>query len=185
MASGGASGAKSPLTTKGDIWGFSIGNARIPVGADGEVLTADSTQPLGVKYALPAGATFLGCSANATATVLPMNVPTPIQFTTENYDFGGFHDNVVNNTRFTVPPGEGGIYLLTFVGAVAAFVGLLGYAVNGGSPIMVSSTQSQINTGNFAIELALSAGDFVEFIINSFAAATTAGAGTIGTISKR
>lgn len=41
----------SPLTTKGDIWGFSTVNARIPVGADGTFLTADSTQPLGVKWA--------------------------------------------------------------------------------------------------------------------------------------
>lgn len=43
-------GLASPLTTKGDIWGFSTLNARVPVGADGTVLTADSTQPLGVKW---------------------------------------------------------------------------------------------------------------------------------------
>lgn len=41
----------SPLTTKGDIWGFSTVNARIPVGSNGNVLTADSTQTLGVKWA--------------------------------------------------------------------------------------------------------------------------------------
>lgn len=40
----------SPLTTKGDVWGFSTVDARIPVGADNTVLTADSTQPLGVKW---------------------------------------------------------------------------------------------------------------------------------------
>ena len=44
-------GLASPLTTKGDIWGYSSGNARVPVGADGTVFTADSTQPLGVKWA--------------------------------------------------------------------------------------------------------------------------------------
>jgi hypothetical protein len=44
----------SPLTTKGDLFGHSTVDARIPVGADGTVLTADSTQPLGVKYATPA-----------------------------------------------------------------------------------------------------------------------------------
>lgn len=47
-ASGGSS---SPLTTKGDIYGYSTTNARIPVGTDGQVLTADSTQALGVKWA--------------------------------------------------------------------------------------------------------------------------------------
>ena len=47
-------GATSPLTTKGDIWGYSTADARIPVGADATVLTADSTQALGVKWAAPA-----------------------------------------------------------------------------------------------------------------------------------
>jgi hypothetical protein len=42
-----------PLTTKGDIFGFSTVNARIPVGTNNQVLTADSTQTLGVKWATP------------------------------------------------------------------------------------------------------------------------------------
>lgn len=44
-------GLTSPLTTKGDVWGYSSTNARIPVGSNGQVLTADSTQALGVKWA--------------------------------------------------------------------------------------------------------------------------------------
>lgn len=44
----------SILTTKGDLYGFSTVPARIPVGPDTQVLTADSTQPLGVKWAAPA-----------------------------------------------------------------------------------------------------------------------------------
>lgn len=43
-------GSASPLTTKGDLYGFSTVDARIPVGADGEVLTADSTDPTGVSW---------------------------------------------------------------------------------------------------------------------------------------
>lgn len=43
-------GVTSPLTTKGDIWGYSTVNARIPVGADGSVLRGDSSQALGVKW---------------------------------------------------------------------------------------------------------------------------------------
>lgn len=42
--------SSSPLTTKGDLFGFSTANARIPVGSNGQVLTADSTQTLGVKW---------------------------------------------------------------------------------------------------------------------------------------
>ena len=40
----------SPLTTKGDTLAYSTVNARLPVGANGQVLTADSTQTLGVKW---------------------------------------------------------------------------------------------------------------------------------------
>lgn len=46
-----AFGALSPLTTKGDILGYSTLNARVPVGADGTILVADSAQTLGIKWA--------------------------------------------------------------------------------------------------------------------------------------
>lgn len=67
-ASGGIS---SPLTTKGDVWGFSTVDARIPVGTNNFVLTADSTQALGVKWAaapggsVPTGTGFYHVTAGA------------------------------------------------------------------------------------------------------------------------
>ena len=48
---GGGGGDSSPLTTKGDLYGFDTANARIPVGSNGQVLTADSTESLGLKWA--------------------------------------------------------------------------------------------------------------------------------------
>lgn len=39
-----------PLTTKGDLFGFSTLGTRFPVGANGKMIVADSTQALGVKY---------------------------------------------------------------------------------------------------------------------------------------
>jgi len=47
---------QTPLTTKGDLFGFDTADARIPVGTNGHILTADSTQSLGVKWAAPASA---------------------------------------------------------------------------------------------------------------------------------
>jgi hypothetical protein len=69
-ASGGGAGS-SPLTTKGDVWGFSTVDARIPVGTDGQVLTADSAQALGVKWATPSGGG--GLSAIAAYSTLSNN----------------------------------------------------------------------------------------------------------------
>lgn len=46
---------QTPLTTKGDLFGFDTADARIPIGTDGHILTADSTQSLGLKWAAPAG----------------------------------------------------------------------------------------------------------------------------------
>jgi hypothetical protein len=43
-------GIVSPLTTKGDIWGYDTVDNRIPVGADGEILVANSAQALGVEW---------------------------------------------------------------------------------------------------------------------------------------
>jgi len=51
----GGGGSNPPTTTKGDISGFDTTYARVPVGANGTVLTADSTTALGVAYAAAAG----------------------------------------------------------------------------------------------------------------------------------
>jgi hypothetical protein len=61
---GGACGGSSytpPLTTKGDIFGFSTAAARLPVGSNGTCLLADSTQSLGVGWeACPGGGGVAG-----------------------------------------------------------------------------------------------------------------------------
>jgi hypothetical protein len=46
-------GSVSPLTTKGDLYGFSTLDARVPIGTNNQVLTADSAQALGLKWATP------------------------------------------------------------------------------------------------------------------------------------
>lgn len=62
--------ALSPLTTKGDILGFSTENARVPVGTNGQILMADSTVALGVKWATPAasGVTTIGSFNSQTSS---------------------------------------------------------------------------------------------------------------------
>ncbi len=41
----------SPLTTKGDLFGYDTGDERIPIGGNDQALIADSTQALGLKWA--------------------------------------------------------------------------------------------------------------------------------------
>jgi len=71
-----AVGGSSPLTTKGDLYGFSTVDARLPVGTNGHVLTADSTQSLGIKWAAAAGGGKVLQVVSATTATTVQNYTT-------------------------------------------------------------------------------------------------------------
>lgn len=109
-----AVGGGSPLTTKGDLYGFSTVDARIPIGANNTVLTADSAQALGLKWATPAGASFVGCKAYKSANQSLSNATaTMITFDSEFFDTDAIHSTSTNTSRFTVPAGKGGKWQLS------------------------------------------------------------------------
>lgn len=97
-----AFGALSPLTTKGDILGFSTLNARVPIGADGFVLTADATQALGLKWAAVASGANTALS-NLTPTsinqsLIPavnntINIGSPVKTFGDAFFSGSIADN--------------------------------------------------------------------------------------------
>jgi hypothetical protein len=63
----------SPLTAKGDLWGFSTVDARVPVSADGGVLCADSADAKGLTYlVLSAKGDLIAGQAGAKPVRLPV-----------------------------------------------------------------------------------------------------------------
>jgi len=70
-----------PLSKKGDILGFDTKAARVPVGKDGEVLTADSKQKLGLRYAPGSG--------GAVGTVVSVALTMPVEFAVSDTVVGG------------------------------------------------------------------------------------------------
>lgn len=66
-----AAGGASPLTTKGDVYVYSTANDRLPVGANGLCLQADSTTATGLKYASCGG----GAAFQTASAVLNFGVP--------------------------------------------------------------------------------------------------------------
>ena len=114
-------GGSSPLTTKGDLYTFSTVDARLGVGANGTVLTADSAETTGLKWAAAAGAksfsllnpggtTLTGASTtvsglsgydqfmitviNASASGSTMFFQVQINSTTTGYNLGtGYYNN--------------------------------------------------------------------------------------------
>jgi hypothetical protein len=64
-------GGSSPLTTKGDLYTYSTTNARLPVGANGEILIADNTTATGLRWgtAPSTGLTSVGLTMPSAFTV--------------------------------------------------------------------------------------------------------------------
>ena len=105
----------TPLTTKGDLFTFDTADARLGVGTNGQTLVADSTASTGLKWATPAVPGFVGCrvvkSTNQTITTATF---TEVTWDTEDSDTNGFHSNVTNNNRITIPSGYAGYYRFEF-----------------------------------------------------------------------
>ena len=129
---------QTPLTTKGDLFGFDTADARIPIGANNTVLTADSAQSLGLKWAaLPSAA-----PASASATVA----------TNDAIASATYGDLPSAGPAVTITTGTKALVIVTAYlendGAGQAF---MGYAVSGATTIAATDTTALVKaaSGNY------------------------------------
>ena len=86
--------------------------ARLAVGANGTVLTADSAEATGLKWAAPSAPGFVGASAYRSTTLsLTADTTVIVTYANESYDTNGFHSTSADTSRMTVPSGKAGKYL--------------------------------------------------------------------------
>jgi len=101
------------VDAKGDLISATAADtpARLAVGTNGQVLTADSTAATGIKWATPAGSTFTGVSCyNSASQSISNNTDTIVLFDTELFDTNTFHSTSSNTGRITIPSGQDGYY---------------------------------------------------------------------------
>lgn len=127
----------------------------------------------------PSAAVMPRASAYHSASqLLPTSPGTPLAFNSEREDVGGVHDTVTNNSRLTVPSGQGGTYLISFhfsavnLGGGSAGANLVVtlrkngttalrtlYAVNGSSRVGVAGVVHEVLVAGDYLELQASAPD--------------------------
>ena len=168
---GGSSGGgtTSPLTTKGDIWVYGTTNDRLPVGTDGYMLVADSTQPLGLKYA-PAGTGTVGGSG----TLNKIPLWTPNGTTLGNSAFtqgvstmtlGITHDLAVNSGVIELSSGgvqlqnaSGNLHLTGYLQQDSGGTGFTTYTTGDMLYASAANTLSKLGIGSAGQVLGISAG---------------------------
>lgn len=103
-----AGGYTDPLTTKGDLVARDTATTRQPVGTDGQVLTADSTQATGIKWATPTTDSGWQSPAFVNGWVDYGAPWSPAQYRRLNgvvYMRGIVKNGTLNTTIFTLPAG--------------------------------------------------------------------------------
>jgi hypothetical protein len=165
--------AKTIVDAKGDIIAATAADtpARLAVGTNGYVLTADSTAATGLKWA-SASSGFKGVSlykSGGGTQTIANNTNTALTFDSEFFDTDGFHSTSTNTSRITIPAGLGGYYSIVTTACTWDINGTgkrgLGIYKNGASltsSLEIIPSASIYVSNSLSTVLNLSAGDYIE-----------------------
>ena len=132
-------------------------------------IVADSATATGLKWAAPSSPTFVGCKVtSATNQSIANATAVYINFASETFDTDGFHSNVTNNTRITIPTGKSGYYEIYGVAVFADATNgrQMWFLKNGATPQlakMIFPAPSGYDIGPYLATVEyLTAGDYIE-----------------------
>jgi hypothetical protein len=175
ISGGGSSGdvtitnsMATAIDAKGDLVVGTGADAfsRLAVGANGTIAVADSTTATGLKWAVSGNVPTCRVYASSSQSISNAT-DTKIAFANETFDTDGFHSNVTNNTRITIPAGLAGYYRVTAnIGFLSNASGrrIFAISLNGGnvSQAELTPTASVEPAGSITDTYILSDGDYLE-----------------------
>jgi hypothetical protein len=117
--------------------------------------------------ALTKSLTLVGAKAYATATQsISATTETAVTYDTEEFDTDSFHSNVSNTSRFTIPTGLGGKYLLQVGGTIPNIGTSIDFKINGTTYLRGTGSGTAAGNRNSTVGIAvLAQGDYVEAIV--------------------
>jgi hypothetical protein len=145
--------------------------ARLAVGTNNQVLTADSSTATGLKWAATGAPTAQGVAVfNSGDQTLSSGTYTTSTYDSEYFDTDAFHSTSSNTGRLTVPTGLGGKYAIvvnvicssSLNGSLTAKLQINGSDKNRFALSLASGVASSVT---FTSLVSLSAADYVELLV--------------------